>query len=173
MSKSTISVKRTRVQKVCTLWTHDDNFSKDDVVFNCDKFSELPASPGSLIQIIALKYGTVVRDFQSTSKTAPKDPMHVKLDDGTKDITDTPKRSRKGSVRITFDETGSVIQENREVDLEKSYMFVAKPFPNELKSKHSNLQVSIAEKIAKVFGLRNRTQVIVALVNYLLNQNFG
>lgn len=167
MSKSVLSARRTRVQKICTLWTHDDNFSRDDVVFSGDKFPELPATPGSLIQVVAFKYGTAVRDFQSSAKAPPKDASQVKADDSTRTATPEPhsRRSRRGSVKITLDENGSVIQEGREVDLEKSYVFVAKPFPAELKAKYPQLQVSIAEKIAKVFGLRNRMQVVVTLVS--------
>lgn len=167
MSKSVMSAKRTRVQKVCTLWTHDDNFSKDDVVFNGEKFLELPAPVGSLVQVIALKHGTAVRDFQSNPQAAGKDASQTKGSDFSRKTVRSShtRRSRRGSVRITFDENGSIIHEGREVDPEKSYTFVAKPFPVDLKSKHSNLQVSIAERIAKVFGLRNRIQVIVTLVS--------
>ncbi|KAF1972171.1 hypothetical protein BU23DRAFT_508928 [Bimuria novae-zelandiae CBS 107.79] len=166
MPKSTGNGKRTRVQKICTLWTHDDNFSKEDVVFNSEKFSELPATPGSLIQVIALKYGTATRDFQPSSKVIVQDNGQVKPEDFRDTTTDSlPRRSRRGSVKITLDENGAIMQEDREVDMEKSYIFVAKSFPSDLKSKHSNLQVSIAEKIAKVFGLRNRMQVIVTLAD--------
>lgn len=166
MSNSNANGKRTRVQKICTLWTHDDNFSRDDVVFNVEKFTELPATPGSLIQVIALKYGTATRDFQSSSR-APKGNGQSKIDDPSENASPSlSRRGRKGSIKRTLDENGSVSQEDREVDMDKSYIFVAKPFPADLKSKHSNLQVSIAEKIAKVFGLRSRMQVIVTLVSY-------
>lgn len=165
MSKSITNSKRTRVQKVCTLWTHDDNFSRDDVVFNSEKFAELPATPGSLIQVIALKYGTATRDFQPSSRTPARDSAHAKFDGSKDTVTDShSRRGRRGSIKLTLDENGSVIHEDREVDMDKSYIFVAKRFPTDLKSKHSNLHVSIAEKIAKVFGLRNRMQVIVTLV---------
>jgi hypothetical protein len=62
---------------------------------------------------------------------------------------------------LTLDENGAVIPGGREVDPEKSYIFVAKAITPDLRSKYPNLQVSIAEKIAKVFGFRNRTQVVV------------
>ncbi|KAL5441271.1 hypothetical protein PMIN07_004318 [Paraphaeosphaeria minitans] len=166
MSRPIVSGKRTRVQKICTLWTHDDNFSRDDIVFNSDKFSELPATPGSLIQVIALEYGTATRDFQSSSRNVGNDGIQAKVDDFKDAATDSiSRRSRRGSIKVTLDENGSIIQEDREVDTDRSYIFVAKPFPADLKSKHSNLQVSIAEKIAKVFGLRNRMQVIVTLAD--------
>ncbi|PVI03640.1 hypothetical protein DM02DRAFT_669687 [Periconia macrospinosa] len=167
MSNTVVSAKRTRVQKVCTLWTHDDNFSKEDVVFNSDKFPELPATPGCLIQVIALKYGTAVRDFQSSSKAPAKDAGQSKPDDASQHTVRSPhtRRSRRGSLKITLDENGAMVHEGREVDLEKSYTFVVKPFPADLKSKQSNLQLSIAERIAKIFGLRNRMQVMVTLAD--------
>lgn len=165
MSRSIANGKSARVQKICTLWTHDDNFSRDDVVFNSDKFSELPATPGSLIQVIALKYSTSTRDFQPAPRNLGNDSIQAKVDESKDAATDSlSRRSRRGSIKLTLDESGSVVQEDREVDAEKSYIFISKPFPADLKSKHSNLQVSIAEKIAKVFGLRNRMQVIVTLV---------
>ncbi|KAF2180031.1 hypothetical protein K469DRAFT_640248 [Zopfia rhizophila CBS 207.26] len=163
MSKPVASLKHTRVQKVCTLWTHDENFSKDDVVFNGEKFPELPATPGSLIRIIALKHATAIRDFQTSAKMASKDANQVKIEDASKDaIPDAhPRRARRQSVMLTLDENGTIIQGGREVDPEKSYIFVAKPMTPDVKSKYPNLQVSISEKIAKVFGFRNRIQIVV------------
>ena len=155
------------MQKVCTLWTHDDNFSRDDVVFNSEKFAELPATPGSLIQVIALKYVTATRDFQPSSRAPARDSSRNKNDEPRDTVADSQyRRSRRGSIKLTLDESGSVVQDDREVDMDKSYIFVAKRFPPDLKSKHSNLHISIAEKIAKVFGLRNRMQVIVTLVGF-------
>jgi DEP domain-containing protein 5 len=144
MTGSVVSAKHKRVQKVCTLWTHDENFSKDDVVLNGEKFSELPATSGSLIQILALRHVTAVRDFQTAAKAALKEGSHMKGDSTTTDASaDTnSKRSRRGSVKITYDENGLIIEEGRDVDPEKSYVFVAKPMAADLKSKYPNLQVS-------------------------------
>lgn len=138
MSTSLLSNRRTRVQKVCTLWTHDENFSKEEVVFNEEKFPELPTSPGSLIQIMALKHAPSVRDFQPTPHQTQGDG------DGQDGFPEThSRRSRRGPVRITVDENGSVIQGGRDVDPEKSYIFVARSMRSELKSKHPNLQVCL------------------------------
>ncbi|KAF2703601.1 hypothetical protein K504DRAFT_495416 [Pleomassaria siparia CBS 279.74] len=167
MSKSVVSVKRTRVQKVCTLWVHDENFSKDDVVFNGEKFPELPATPGSLIQIMRIKQATTVRDFQATSNKTAKDTSQSKTDDSSKDGAHEThsRRTRRGSVVETIDENGLSIPGGREVVPDKSYIFVATATPTDLRSKYSNLQVSISEKIAKVFGFRNRVLVVVTLAN--------
>lgn len=136
MAKSVMNLKQARVQRVCTLWTHDDNFSRDEIVFNGEKFPELPTTLGSLLQIVAINSNTAVRDFQSASKN--------KQDGGKKDIgtESQSKRSRRGSNTITIDENGSTIPGGRDIDTEKAYVFVSKTLPADLKSKHPNLQVS-------------------------------
>jgi hypothetical protein len=173
MSKSMSSSKQTRVQKICTLWTHDENFSRDDVVFNSDKFPELPTTTGSLLQIVAINAGTAVRDFSSTTKAPPPDAAQAKAEPVSKDTADNQSRkSRRGSFTITIDENGSTIPGGRDVDTEKIYIFASKPLPQDLKTKHANLQISIAEKIAKVFGFRNRMQVIITEVRGCASSRF-
>lgn len=165
MSKSISTSKQTRVQKICTLWTHDENFSRDDIVFNSEKFPELPTTPGSLLQIVAINSGTAVRDFSSTTKVPPHDAAQASAGPVPKDTADTPSRkSRRGSLSKTVDENGSTVPGGRDIDTEKTYIFASKPLPHDLKSKHANLQISIAEKIAKVFGFRNRMQVVITEV---------
>ncbi|KAF2816176.1 uncharacterized protein BDZ99DRAFT_494049 [Mytilinidion resinicola] len=178
MSKSTENIKPRRVQKVCTLWTHDENFSKNEVVFNAEKFPELSITQGSLARIIALKQSTAVRDFQSIknassehtrraetreSAVSSTDMRHIKGDETSREVaTDTQtKRPRRHSVTLTLDENGSQFPSSREMDLEKSYVFVIKPMSAEQKAKYPNLQVSISETIAKVFDFRNRMQIII------------
>jgi hypothetical protein len=155
------NMKPTRVQKICTLWTHDDNFSRDDVVFNGDKFPELPITPGTLLQIVSIESGTSVRDFQASAQA------HAPQDRGASSARDADgqlKRSRRGSMTLTVDENGTAIPGGRETDVDKAYVFAVTALPADLKSKHANLHVSISERIAKVFGFRNRMQVIVAEV---------
>ncbi|KZM26823.1 intracellular signal transduction [Ascochyta rabiei] len=162
MPKSIASSKQARVQKICTLWTHDENFSRDDVVFNSDRFPELPITPGSLLQIVAVNPGTAVRDFSSSTKVPPHDSAQAKAESVSKDAAETQsRRSRRGSFSKTIDENGSIVPGGRDIDTEKTYIFAPKPLPHDLKPKHTNLQISIAEKIAKVFGFRNRMQVII------------
>ncbi|KAB2111711.1 Vacuolar membrane-associated protein [Alternaria gaisen] len=153
MSKSASIPQSARVQKVCTLWTHDDNFSRDEIVFNGEKFPELPTSAGALLQIVAIHTDNAVRDFYTESKV---DTLH---NDANGDSHS--KRHRRDSITITIDENGSTIPEGRHVDADKAYVFVPKALPATMESKYPNLQVSISERIAKVFGFRNRMQVVV------------
>ncbi|KAI4645685.1 hypothetical protein J4E93_005262 [Alternaria ventricosa] len=163
MSKPASTPHSARVQKVCTLWTHDDNFSRDEIIFNGEKFPELPTSAGALLQIVAIHADHTVRDFHTGSKSQSQDATHFKADALHKDsnLDNHPKRHRRDSITITIDENGSTIPGGREIDAEKAYVFVPKPLPADFKTKYLNLQVSISERIAKVFGFRNRMQVVV------------
>src|SRR6266702_2904302 len=107
MSKSAANIRPTRIQKICTLWTHDENFSRDEVVFNIDKFVELPIAYGSLARILALKQ-TAVRDFKTTPKTSSVDPRQSKVGEvqGDPVLETQPKTARRHSVTITLDENG-------------------------------------------------------------------
>jgi len=143
MSKPASSPHSARVQKVCTLWTHDDNFSRDEIIFNGEKFPELPTSAGALLQIVAIHADHTVRDFHTGSKSQSQDATHFEADALHKDsnIDNHPKRNRRDSITITIDENGSTIPGGREIDAEKAYVFVPKPLPADLKTKYLNLQV--------------------------------
>ena len=146
MPKSVSNTKQARVQKVCTLWTHDDNFSRDEIVFNGEKFPELPTAPGSLLQIVPINSGTAIRDFQSAVKNTQNETSQAERESAGKDTSadSQSKRSRRGSITITIDENGSTIPGGRDIATEKAYVFVSKALPTDLKSKHPNLQVSSA-----------------------------
>jgi hypothetical protein len=140
------NVKATRVQKVCTLWTHDDNFSRDDIVFNGEKFSEIPTAPGTLLQIVAIDSGTAVRDFQTTAKSAHFDTSQARGENIVPEpsVHPSPGRTRRGSITITIDENGSTYPGGRDIDAKKAYVFAVAALPADLKSKYANLQVSYA-----------------------------
>ncbi|KAF2273506.1 uncharacterized protein EI97DRAFT_424044 [Westerdykella ornata] len=151
--------RRTKVQKLCTLYTHGENQFDDEVVINEEKFPELNLVPGTLVQIFGLKQGPAVRDFQSTGTTHSKDDTQVRPDiSGSRSEL---RRARSDSVKVTYDESGAVLSGGREVDPDKTYIFRVRPMSTEWKNKHPNLQISIAEKVAKIFGFRNRQQVVL------------
>lgn len=163
-------VVHTRVQKICTLWTHDDNFSRDDIVFNGEKFAELPTEPGTLLQIVAPHSQTAERDFQTTPAVRnPKLGSPIAKATGTNSSNANPSggRTRRDSITITVDENGSTLPGGRNIESEKAYVFAVTKLSPDLKSKHANLQISIAERVAKIFGFRNRMQVIVTEVRYM------
>lgn len=131
------STNRTRVQKVCTLWTHDENFSRETVVFNDEKFPELKLNPGALVQIIGLRQASSVRDYAKS-----QEGKIFKSNGSTRSEQHYARsRSRRSSMRVMLDESGAEIPGGRELDQEKSYIFVAKPMAAELKTRQPGLQV--------------------------------
>lgn len=156
-----------RVQKFCTLWTHDTGYSSDDVVFNVDRFKELGFVNGSLAQIILPRQGqgTAVRDFQNDNhvngadKTRPDSSFKSKA----QSHHDQPVfRPRSDSMTLTFDEAGVRIPGTTRIDAQRSYVFVVKDASPELKARYATLQISVSNAVASAFGLRNRMQVLIA-----------
>jgi hypothetical protein len=148
MLKSPANAKATRVQRLCTLWTHDDNFSRDDIVFNVEKFPEIPTAPGTLLQILGVDSVTAVRDFQTISKTTHFDTPQAKGDNTSRDagVIEQSSRTRRGSTTITIDENLSTFPNGRDGDTEKAYVFAVTTVPADLKSKYANLQVSCSRE---------------------------
>ncbi|RAL65769.1 hypothetical protein DID88_005434 [Monilinia fructigena] len=61
------------IERRCNLWTHDEAFSKEEVILNLDLFPDVKA--GELMSIIALKTDSGLRDFQDKS-TLNKQDIH-------------------------------------------------------------------------------------------------
>lgn len=164
MSKSA-SLASPKVQKVCTLWTHETQFSREDVVINLDRFPELSITPGTLVKIVALSQNTAVRDFQEVPRSSSQDGgRRIKLET-TRHASSTgfgSQKNRHGTFMVTLDENGHRVQGGRDVDAQKTYVFIAKPMSQDLKAKYPNLQVSISDHIARNFGFRNRMQVVLS-----------
>ena len=148
MSNSKVNGKPCKVQKLCTLWTHDDNFSRDDIVFNGEKFPELPTAPGSLLQIVGIESGTAVRDFQANVRGTQVDAPQVRGDRHAQDTSANgpSKKTRRESISMTVDETGSAIPIGIDHTAERAYVFAVTALSADLKSKHANLQVSRNEQ---------------------------
>jgi hypothetical protein len=140
-----------RIQKVCTLWTHDPSFSTEEVVFNADRFPELRLKPGSLAQIIPIYQGTSVRDFQVAQSTSKRgvEQKHGKHNISHHSHDGSQLRNTKAipSPHVTFDENGSYITTGKDTDESRSYVFVASDASPEMKQKYPNLQVNHHSKI--------------------------
>lgn len=166
MSNLASGLKVVKVQKVCTLWTHDENFSRDDIVFHGERFPELPTTPGTLLQIVPVSSSTPDRDLHATPGAIQTDDPQATAKGSGKDAGASvqTKQRRRGSHTLTIEEHASTIPSQRHDEVDKAFIFAVADLPADLRSKHPNLQVSVAERIAKVFGFRNRMQVIMTEV---------
>jgi hypothetical protein len=136
--------KSARVQKLCTLWTHEPSFSTEEVVFNVDRFPELRLQPGSLAQIVPILHGTSVRDFVHD---APKrEHLRPSKRDGNSSSQHHNSSSRRhrsnSSIAVTVDESGSHVNASRDTDEHRAYVFVVNDASPEMKQKYPQLNVS-------------------------------
>lgn len=139
------------VERRCNLWTHDEAFSKEEVILNLDLFPDVKA--GELMAIVALKTDSGLRDFQDKSTLNKQD-----IDSATasgqfgKYIWNQSGHGHRGK-SSRFD-----------VGFGKRYLFLAKDMPKEFKLKQSALEVSLAKPIADVFNLKHRSNVLLCTV---------
>jgi DEP domain-containing protein 5 len=132
--------------KVVTLWVHDDAFSKEDVLINPDIFDGLELGSESLVEIASLRSSSEVRDFQ-----AVEDEAGDRLEE--EDARDLGRRTSRDSQQL-FDS-----------DTRTKCLLSIRPLPEEIRTKHPSLQISITSTIASAFGFRNRAQIIATVVS--------
>ncbi|KFY02318.1 hypothetical protein O988_02210 [Pseudogymnoascus sp. VKM F-3808] len=124
------------VERQCVLWVHDEQFSKEEVIFNHTLLPSGRYKLGQLMAIVALKNDGL--DKKPGSLAASQ-----QLDASMADM-----RSSKGSLD-THDDT------------EKQYLFTLNEMNKEMASKHPNLEISVAKHVADVFGFKHRSNVLV------------
>lgn len=135
------------VERCCNLWTHDDAFSKEDVILNLDLFPEVKA--GDLMAIIPLKTDSGLRDFQ----------------DPKQDFDSVTSSGQFGKHILNQSGHGHRRKSSRhDVGFGKRYLFLAKEMPKELKLKSPGLEISLAKPIADVFNLKHRSNVLLCTV---------
>lgn len=139
------------VERRCNLWTHDEAFSKEEVILNLDLFPDVKA--GELMAIVALKTDSGLRDFQDKS-TLNKQDIHSATGSSQfgKYMWNQSGQGHRGKVS------------RHDVGFGKRYLFLVKDMPKELKLKQSGLEVSIAKPIADVFNLKHRSNVLLCTV---------
>jgi DEP domain-containing protein 5 len=143
---------RACVEKRCNLWTHEESFSKHEVVLNLDLFPGV--NPGDLMAIVPLKADMGVRDHQEKTQGLKKD---------SDSLPPSMQRDRSHSNPNSFSQ-GSVADSRQDIDLENRYLFIAKDMSREIKEKPQGLEVSVAKHVADIFGFKHRSNVLVTTV---------
>ncbi|KAI9724085.1 MAG: hypothetical protein M1812_000804 [Candelaria pacifica] len=151
--------------KVCTLSVHDESFCRDDVLLNIVYFPPGSIAVGDLAEIVAVKAGTAVRDFQDAT---PSKPGHGN-DNVLPPKPEVPEtvlgRDRSSSNPLGQSKGNSQAIGGRAMDAQKRHVFVVKDMSSDQRAKQPNLQVSISSQFAHVFGLKNRMEVMVSVVS--------
>jgi hypothetical protein len=145
-------VPKEPVERRCTLWVHEEQFAKDEVIINLDLFPKDSVKPGELMAIVALKTDTGVRDFQDRSPTLKRGSDSTgasqKMDAGSADLK---------ALRDSLDH-------QHDTDMDRRYLFAVKDMSKEMKAKHPNLEISIGKQIADAFGFKQRSNILLTTV---------
>lgn len=157
-----------KVQKLFSLSIHDDTSShpKEEVIFNAERFPELNVRAGDLVQISAILDSTISKS--SEKKASGLNGQH----DGTikspmvlPSITgDSATTSRRISSK-TYDENGALISGSKEPDSNRQYVFLVHDLTQDQKTRYPNVDLSISQGIAQIFGFRKWMPVLVSVIH--------
>jgi hypothetical protein len=125
------AVQPKHVQRICTLWVHEDSFSREDVILNFALFPKGSMRAGDLAEIVALRSNSDVRDFQDA---APKNSRDTGAFEGSP-IGAGAERRRSPSNTLNLEENANKSQQS------KRYVFIAKDMSSEQRLRQPNLQV--------------------------------
>ncbi|KAF2240040.1 hypothetical protein EV356DRAFT_438368 [Viridothelium virens] len=156
------ATKKARPYKICTLWVHEESFSRGDVIFNASKFAECGIETGSLARIVAVQAATAVRDFQSTTTPVKENGTSGQRRSSTSGLSQAAQDVSRGADDLFIDENGVKVEGGRRLDVEQCYVFMAEDASAEMKTKSPTLHVSLSSHVANVFGFRRGMQVAVS-----------
>ena len=157
--------QRQRPYKICPLWVHEENFSRQDVIFNATKFTDCGIELGSLAWIAAVDAKTAVRDFQTVVAAPKESEASGQRRGSTSGLSKSKQDFSRGDDELCIDENGANVEGGRQLDMGRYYVFLADDMSAEMKAKNPTLQISLSSHVANVFGFRRGMQVAVSAVS--------
>jgi len=116
-------------ERLCTLWVHDDSFSKRPVIFNKALLASQgqAVQQGTLLKVVRVAAGVAVHDFQATDD--PPKSAHSSDQASNEPLPDTVQPSG--------------LQEVSQVNgARKHLVFVLEELDSDVLRKHPSLQVA-------------------------------
>lgn len=130
-------------RRKCSLWVHDETFSKEEILFNQAAFADTGVSDGDVIEILSDR----------------------SLGDSSNKMTVKPEmRLRDGGHAETGSSPRSHAMSKFKTPLQTRCLFVAKPLPQEIKTRHPKLELSVTSSMANTFGFKNRSTAFISIV---------
>ncbi|KAE8354633.1 vacuolar membrane-associated protein iml1 [Aspergillus coremiiformis] len=131
-------------RRQCSLWVHDETFSREEILFNQAAFIDMGLNVGDVIEILPARY--------------PGDGVHsVKTDLGSRSLRDNHVDS---SSTLHSDSMSKF-----KTPLQSRCLFVVKAMPQEIRTRNPKLELSLTTSIANIFGFKNRTTVLISIVD--------
>ncbi|KAN0069046.1 Protein of unknown function (DUF3608) domain containing protein [Elaphomyces granulatus] len=126
---------------LCTLWVHDENFSREDILFNTAAFSKTGVKIDDVIEIIPVR-------ASGDSLNSPEFGSRSGHDNNLEANTNLhPGRASKFSSRT-----------------QGRCLFVVKPLPQDIKQRNPKLEISVTNNLANIFGFKTRMQVLLSSI---------
>ncbi|KAL2853453.1 hypothetical protein BJY01DRAFT_64643 [Aspergillus pseudoustus] len=131
-------------RRQCSLWVHNDVFSKEEILFNQAAFTDMGVRDGDVIEILSARsLGDAVK------------PEH-----GSRSLHDDHVESSVPGLK-----SRSHAMSKFKTPLQTRCLFVAKPLSSELKTRHPKLELSVTSSVANIFGFNNRSTVYISVVD--------
>lgn len=127
------------------MWVHDEMFSREEILLNPSALGEAEVQVGDVVEIL---------------------PMRVAGDTGYSNLK--PEAASKAARDGHMEKTSTSQAENNSkfrTPLQNRCLFVVKALPPEIKARHPQLELSVTNSVANIFGFKNRTQVLLSTVD--------
>ncbi|EED21983.1 Dishevelled, Egl-10, and Pleckstrin domain protein [Talaromyces stipitatus ATCC 10500] len=120
-------------RQICTLWIHDESFSKDEFLFNNSAFGDSGISPGDILEVIGIDANS---DLASRKLTDSGFESDGNLNSNARSKFSSPAQHR--------------------------CLFIVKPMPQDVKQRSPKLELSINRSVANIFGFKNGCHVFIS-----------
>ncbi|KAJ5779232.1 Winged helix-turn-helix transcription repressor DNA-binding [Penicillium paradoxum] len=129
----------------CALWVHDEMFSREEILLNPSALGETEVQVGDVVEILPVR--------------APGDSAYSTLKPEA-----ALKAARESHAELNLASQADGTSKFK-TPLQSRCLFVVKALPPEIKARHPQLEISVTNNIANIFGFKNRTQVVLSTVD--------
>ncbi|KAJ5375231.1 Winged helix-turn-helix transcription repressor DNA-binding [Penicillium concentricum] len=129
----------------CALWVHDETFSREEILLNPSAFGETEVQVGDVVEILPMR--------------GPGDGGYSTLKPDA-----ALKAAREGHAELNSASQADSTSKFK-TPLQSRCLFVVKALPPETKARNPQLEISVTNNIANIFGFKNRTQVLLSIVD--------
>jgi hypothetical protein len=123
-------------RQLCTLWIHDETFSKDEFLFNNSAFADSGITPGDVLEIVCVDH---------LAELASRKPLSESIIEG--------EATTHLGVHAKF---SSPVQSR--------CLFVVKPMPQDIRQRQPKLEISVTRAVANIFGFKNGCHVMISQI---------
>ncbi|CAG8276641.1 unnamed protein product [Penicillium salamii] len=129
----------------CAMWVHDEMFSREEILLNPSAFGETDVQIGDVVEIL---------------------PMRVAGDTGYSNLKPEAASKSGREAHVEKNPTSQSDATSKfKTPLQNRCLFVVKALPPEIKARHPQLEISVTNNVANIFGFKNRTQVLLSIVD--------